>query len=104
MTGGAFKNSSTLLSRRREIEELEQAVQKLRADVAKTEQEIVELKNNRSGYYNKIEQIKDLLQKAYVRQNTAKMNADQAKSKIEATNQTALEIQKRDTATGSGDQ
>ena len=33
----------------------------------------------RSGYYDKIEQIKDLLQKAYVRQNTAKMNADQAK-------------------------
>ena len=45
MTGGAFKNSSNLLSRRREIEELEQAVQKLRADVAKTEQEIAELKN-----------------------------------------------------------
>lgn len=94
MTGGAFKNSSNLLSRRREIEELEQAVQKLRADVAKTEQEIAELKNNRSSYYDKIEQIKDLLQKAYVRQNTAKMNADQAKSKIEAANQTALEIQK----------
>lgn len=35
MTGGAFKNSSNLLSRRREIEELEQAVQKLRADVSK---------------------------------------------------------------------
>ena len=82
MTGGAFKNSSNLLSRRREIEELEQAVQKLRADVAKTEQEIAELKNNRSGFYDKIEQIKDLLQIAYVRQNTAKMNADQAKSKI----------------------
>ena len=94
MTGGAFKNSINLLSRRREIEELEQAVQKLRADVAKTEQEIAELKNNRSGYYDKIEQIKDLLQKAYVCQNTAKMNADQAKSKIEAANQTALEIQK----------
>ena len=94
MTGGAFKNSSNLLSRRREIEELEQTVQKLRADVAKTEQEITELKNNRSSYYDKIEQIKDLLQKAYVRQNTAKMNADQAKSKIEAANQTALEIQK----------
>ena len=94
MTGGAFKNSSNLLSRRREIEELDQAVQKLRADVAKTEQEIAELKNNRSSYYDKIEQIKDLLQKAYVRQNTAKMNADQAKSKIEAANQTALEIQK----------
>ena len=31
MTGGAFKNSSNLLSRRREIEELEQAVQKLRS-------------------------------------------------------------------------
>ena len=31
MTGGAFKNTSNLLSRRREIEELEKAVQKLKA-------------------------------------------------------------------------
>ena len=87
MTGGAFKNSSNLLSRRREIEELEQAVQKLRADVAKTEQEIAELKNNRSSYYDKIEQIKDLLQKAYVRQNTAKMNAEQTKTRMEEAKQ-----------------
>ena len=52
------------------------------------------MKNNRSGYYDKIEQIKDLLQKAYVRQNTAKDECRSAKSKIEAANQTALEIQK----------
>ena len=30
MTGGAFKNSSNLLSRRREIEEFEKTVQKLK--------------------------------------------------------------------------
>ena len=43
------------------------------------------IKSNRSKIYYR---------KHNVRQNTAKMNADQAKSKIEAANQTALEIQK----------
>ena len=32
MTGGAFKNSSNLLSRRREIEEFEKTVQKLKQE------------------------------------------------------------------------
>ena len=58
MTGGAFKNSSNLLSRRREIEEFE------KTDAISTE-----------------------LQKAYVVQNTAKMNADQSSAKIQSFKQ-----------------
>ena len=82
MTGGAFKNTSNLLSRRREIEELEKAVQKLKAQMNDLEQSLSEKRTKRTGYYEKIELLKEELQKAYVVQNTAKMNLDQAEAKI----------------------
>ena len=78
MTGGAFRNSSNLLSRRREIEEFEKTVEKLKSEM---DQEVEHEKEARADYYSKIEAIKQQLQKAYVIQNTAKMNAEQVKAK-----------------------
>jgi len=82
MTGGAFKNSSNLLSRRREIEEFEKTVSKLKMEMEELEKESGELRNVRTGYYDEIEVVKEKLQKAYVAQNTAKMNMNQTQSKI----------------------
>ena len=81
MTGGAFRNSSNLLSRRREIEEFEKTVEKLKSEMEQMEQEVEHEKEVRADYYSKIEVIKQQLQKAYVIQNTAKMNAEQVKAK-----------------------
>ena len=81
MTGGAFKNASNLLSRRREIEEIEKNVLQLKKDMEILESSIEVLKENRTSYYDKIEVIKGELQKAYVVQNTAKMNYDQMVAK-----------------------
>ncbi len=92
MTGGAFKNSSNLLSRRREIEELELAVKKLSNELERLESETADLRNERTGYYDEVEKIKDILQKAYVIQNTAKMNMDQTESKIRAAKNMAEDI------------
>ncbi len=79
MTGGAFKNSSNLLSRRREIEELEKTVQKLKQEMTETGRSVRSTrKKNVPGIMRKPMQIRTELQKAYVVQNTAKMNADQA--------------------------
>lgn len=77
MTGGAFKNSSNLLSRRREIEESEQKVAALKKELQSLEQRLESDKEERTSYYAKIEAVKAELQKAYVVQNTAKMNLDQ---------------------------
>ncbi len=77
MTGGAFKNSSNLLSRRREVEELEKKVVHFKQQMEEIERVIEGCKEERAGYYTKIEDIKGELQKAYVVQNTAKMNMDQ---------------------------
>ena len=83
MSGGAFKNSSNLLSRRREMEEMEKQVVILREQIAEKEKDIEKDKASRTGFYAKIEEIKQSLQDAYVLQNTAKMNVDQAKLKKE---------------------
>ena len=77
MTGGAFKNTSNLLSRRREVEELEKKVVRLKQQMEEVERAIEGCKEERAGCYAKIEEIKVELQKAYVVQNTAKMNMDQ---------------------------
>ena len=82
MTGGAFKNSSNLLSRRREIEEFEKTVKLLKHEMEEAEHLLELRKEERSAFYGKIEAAKELLQKAYVIQNTAKMNMNQVEAKI----------------------
>ena len=81
MTGGAFKNSSNLLSRRREIEEIEKKVALLKKEMQEMERALEACKEERTAYYAKIEELKAELQKAYVVQNTAKMNMDQVSAK-----------------------
>ena len=78
MTGGAFKNSSNLLARRREVEELETKTNRLL-------QEIAQIKNRREDLLaaielneEELEQVKETLQKEFIRQNTAKINVDRA--------------------------
>ena len=80
MTGGAFKNTSNLLSRRREIEEFEKTVRQLKQEMDELESQSEALRKERAGYYEKTDEIAEKLSKAYVIQNTAKMNSDQAKT------------------------
>ncbi len=94
MTGGAFKNSSNLLSRRREIEEFEKTVKQLKREMDEMEAESDGLRKERAGHYEKIEEIKKELQKAYVVQNTAKMNLDQAKIRVAAAKSTLEDIRR----------
>ena len=81
MSGGAFRNSSNLLGRRREIEELEQQV-KHRARVLKEMQEqIDDCRTRRNALRDEIVRQKEELQKEYLRQNTAKMKWNEIKEK-----------------------
>ncbi len=92
MTGGAFKNTSNLLSRRREIEEFEKTVRQLKREMDELEAQSDGLRRERAGYYEQIEAIKEKLQKDYVVQNTAKMNLDQSQSKVKAAKNMAEDI------------
>lgn len=85
MTGGAFKNTSNLLSRRREIEEFEKTVARLKTEMEAMEESSEKLRKERAACYEAVDQMQQKLQKAYVVQNTAKMNLDQAQSRIQTS-------------------
>jgi len=92
MSGGAFKNSSNLLSRRREIEEFEKTVQMLKQEMQEAEVHVEQLKTKRTEHYDAIEAVKKKLQEAYVIQNTAKMNLDQVAARQKAAIGNAADI------------
>lgn len=82
MTGGAFKNSSNLLGRKREIEELEQSVEALKRDMQKMQASIAKNRDDRNDRRDHLSDLTEQLQKLQLSQNTEKMNITQAESRI----------------------
>ena len=82
MTGGAFKNSSNLLGRKREIEELEQSVVTLKQDMQKMQASISKNRDDRNILRDHLSDLTEQLQKLQLSQNTEKMNIAQAETKI----------------------
>lgn len=78
MAGGAFRNSSNLLARKREIEELEESVAKLDKAIKEARGRLEEIKTAQALLSEDIEANKAQLQEHYLMQNTAKMNVDRA--------------------------
>ena len=93
LTGGAFKNSSSLLSRKREIDELRERVDRLKKELEATQTTLVELQNERSRCYSILDEGAAVLQEIKVRENTARMNVEQLKvqRKAAGTGREALE-------------
>lgn len=81
MTGGAFKNNSNLLGRRREIEELEGKVAAQKEEVSRLAASMEENRHNRNQLREQISQLQEQLRSKYVAQNTAKMNLVQLNDK-----------------------
>ncbi len=82
LSGGAFKNSSNLLGRRREIEELEASIAKNKEQSTKVESETKKLKTDMMNDNNELTKIQSVLQQQYLLQNTVKMNLNQASDKL----------------------
>lgn len=76
ISGGAYKNASNLLGRRREVEELEKQVASLEAATKDLIKRKEAEKENKAGLRQKLEDIKVVLQEKFLQQNTAKMNLD----------------------------
>lgn len=81
ISGGAFKNSSNLLSRRREIEELESKTRKAAKLIESLNEEMDELKSVRNKLRMETEELKVLIQRKYIEENTAKVNVETAREK-----------------------
>ena len=73
MTGGAFKNNSNLLGRRREIEELELSVKQLLSEMEERKLQVEDTKAKRTECYRVLDEVNEKLSKEFVKQNTAKM-------------------------------
>ena len=83
ISGGAFKNNSNLLGRRREIEELEKKTEKLLASVKTFGKEIEDTKEKRNKLRLEIEAHKAEIQRKFLEQNTVRLNVEAAKEKME---------------------
>ena len=81
MTGGAFKNSSNLLGRRREMEELEASVKALKKDMQEMQKSIDDNRSKRNVIRDTIADFKEKLRQQSVAQNTAKMQISQLEEK-----------------------
>ena len=92
ISGGAFKNSSNLLGRRREIDELQKNVKKLLAAVDATNREIDETKASRNRLRMELETLKADMQKKSIEQNTVRLNISQSKERMEEEEETKASL------------
>ncbi|MEY8352030.1 chromosome segregation protein SMC [Lachnospiraceae bacterium 54-53] len=81
MTGGAFKNTSNLLGRKREIEELEEACTKALTDVERMEKELAVNEGLLGESREELEHIRAEKQQLYLKQNTVKININRTEDK-----------------------
>ncbi|MBR5420035.1 MAG: chromosome segregation protein SMC [Lachnospiraceae bacterium] len=85
ISGGAFKNNSNLLGRRREMDELEKKVKKALGLINQYLDDIEKTKGERNKLRLEIEDIKYESQQQFLKLNTANLNLQKAHEKIEAT-------------------
>ena len=78
LTGGAFKHSSNLLGRKREIEELEATVAKLTSRLEDTDRQYAANKNKCAQLQTELEKLRNKLQEQQILRTTAKLNLDRA--------------------------
>ncbi len=81
MTGGAFKNSSNLLGRRREIEELEAVCRKSLVQVEKIQKELNLEEQLSAQKKEELELLKKEIQSLALKENTIRMNISQLEDK-----------------------
>lgn len=92
ISGGAFKNNSNLLGRRREIAELEENVKKYLKEIDVILGEIEKTKENRNKLRLSIEEIKGELQRKFIEQNTARLNVIKAQERKDEASEGSVEL------------
>ena len=83
ISGGAFKNNSNLLGRRRELEELEKKTRELLAEVDRIGKDIEETKSRRNKLRLELETLRGDIQRKSIEQNTARLGIAQSRERME---------------------
>lgn len=98
ISGGAFKNSSNLLGRRREMEDLEKNVNAKLEEASKLEEEVAAVREERNALRASLETTRLKLQNKFIEQNTARLNVvrEEEKQKEEATSFESLKTESLD--------
>ncbi len=97
ISGGAFKNSSNLLGRRREMEELEKKIKQYVMEIDRLLEDIEDTKAARNKLRLEIEDIKGQLQRKFIEQNTARLNVNQARERKNEAAEGSEELQTEET-------
>ena len=96
ISGGAFKNNSNLLGRRRELDELEKKAKQLLELIDKINQEIEDTKRKRNKLRMELETLKTDIQRKSIEQNTARLNISQARERMEEEEQGVLSLKQEE--------
>ena len=83
ISGGAYKNSSNLLGRRRELDELEKNVRTLKSVIEEINQAIDDTKVRRNKLRVELESLKADIQRKSIEQNTTRLNISQTRERME---------------------
>lgn len=92
MSGGAFKNSSNLLGRKREIEELEERCKKALTAVDRIQEELLLNDGLLADKKEELEALRVQKQAAYITQNTISMNISQIEHKKEEIMESSTDL------------
>ncbi len=79
MTGGAFKGTTNLLARNREIEELEKRIADLGKEIAQIKSRKEDILTAQELAADEMTELKAKLQEQFILQNTAKLNVERAR-------------------------
>ncbi len=93
ISGGAYKNNSNLLGRRREMEDGEKKIEELKKLVSELAKEREQLRTQREALNQNLLSDKEELQELFLEQNTAKINLVQAEEKLSALKESYASIE-----------
>lgn len=87
IAGGAFKNNSNLLGRKREIDELEKTIAKRKESMQSCRERTEEIRTTQELLKQDQQKVRQELQEQYLVQNTAQMNVERCRQqKLESEN------------------
>ncbi|MBQ0042627.1 MAG: chromosome segregation protein SMC [Lachnospiraceae bacterium] len=92
ISGGAFKNNSNLLGRRRELDELAKKVKELEEAINEHQSGIASVKEERNTLRTKLDELGISAQALFIEQNTARMNVIKAQERKDETNRGYSEL------------
>ncbi len=94
MTGGAFKNTSNLLGRKRELDELNEEIGKVNTKFLESQKDETELKMKRDALKEQKEKLSEKLQKLTLDRNTVSISLRQTEEALQKVIETYASVRK----------